>query len=76
MNLTLKKETVLPKTPDPITLIIPKTRYIGPKFRVKLSYPDTQNITIASADGFPPKLIIGKTAVPVAVSQKIQIAVL
>jgi hypothetical protein len=73
MNLTLKKEVIPPKTPTIISSIIPNTRYIGPKFRVRLSYPDAQNIVLATADWLSWKFFIWKKRFVMPVSQKIKI---
>lgn len=64
MNMTLqsiaKSTSIIPSTsaasigsnvPVISRMTIPLIRYIGPKFRVKLSYPDTTSAVLATADG-------------------------
>ena len=85
MNRTLKvpptnsviASSVLPMMKPPVLKVnIPKPiRYIGPKFRVKLSYPNTQNIVLATADGKIGKIMLDKKRIPMQVSQKISIEI-
>ena len=85
MNRTLKTgsinptvtNTVLPMMRPPVLKVnIPiPIRYIWPKFRVKLSYPDTENIILATADGKIGNMILDKKKIPMQVSQKISIGV-
>jgi hypothetical protein len=54
MNMELKQapiDTNIPDKPSSPILSIPVVRYIGPKFRVRLSYPDEKEVTLATADG-------------------------
>jgi hypothetical protein len=75
MNRTLRIDPVVtPVASLPIT--IPPVRYAGPKFRVKLSYPDSQNIVLATADGMPGKLFLDKKKIVMSASQKIEISIL
>lgn len=75
MNLTLKENVTLPiLSPPVITVDIPKVvKYVGKKFRVKLSYPDEKNIVLATADGKIGKIILDNKKIPMQVSQKIEI---
>ncbi len=75
MNRTLKVTQVIPpKVSLPIN--IKPVRYAGPKFRVKLSYPDPQNIILATADGMPGKLFLDNKKIVMSASQKIEVSVL
>lgn len=86
MNLTLRVDPI----PAPIVIAsslsamkppvlkvdIPKPiRYTGPKFRVKLSYPDSQSIILATADGKIGKIMLDKQKIPMQVSQKLSVSV-
>lgn len=75
MNLTLKEDVNLPTlSPPVITVDIPKVvKYVGKKFRVKLSYPDEKNIVLATADGKIGKIILDNKKIPMQISQKIEI---
>jgi len=75
MNFTLKEDVNLPTlSPPVITLDIPKVvKYVGKKFRVKLSYPDEKNIVLATADGKIGKIILDNKKIPMQISQKIEI---
>ena len=79
-DLVLNRElkTVVTEIPSTSPTIAPikSVRYIGQKFRVKLSYPDATNIVLATADGFAGKLFIDKKKTVLPVSQKIKISVL
>lgn len=85
MNRTLRVVPVSP-TSSSITLPMLKPpvlkvniqkpiRYTGPKFRVKLSYPSTEDIILATADGKIGKIMLDKKRIPMQVSQKISIGV-
>lgn len=75
MNRTLRVDpVVVPVSALPIT--IPAVRYAGPKFRVKLSYPDSKNIVLATADGMPGKLFLDKKKIVMSASQKVEINIL
>lgn len=84
MNLTLKPTPVSPVTavlplmkPPVLRVNIPKPiTYIGPKFRVKLSYPNPENIILATADGKIGKVILDKQKIPLQVSQKVSVSIL
>ena len=67
--------SALAPVPTPTSAVIPLVRYIWPKFRVRLSYPDTQNIILATADGKIGKLMLNKQNIPMRISQKIQIGI-
>lgn len=75
MNMTLKKEIILPTMSPPVLKVdIPKVvRYVGQKFRVKLSYPDEKNIVLATADGKIGKIMLDARKIPMQLSQKIEI---
>lgn len=75
MNFTLKEDVNLPTlSPPVITVDIPKVvKYVGKKFRVKLSYPDEKNIILATADGKIGKIILDNKKIPMQISQKIEI---
>ena len=75
MNLTLKEDVTLPVLSPPVIIVdIPKVvKYVGKKFRVKLSYPDEKNIVLATADGKIGKIILDNKKIPMQVSQKIEI---
>lgn len=76
MNMELKQVPIdiVPqeKSSSPV-LSLPMVRYIGPKFRVRLSYPDETEVTLATADGKSGRLTIDKRKIPMKVSQKIQV---
>lgn len=75
MNRTLRVTQVIPpKISLPVT--IKPVRYAGPKFRVKLSYPDSKNIVLATADGMPGKLFLDKKKIVMSASQKVEINIL
>ncbi len=83
MNRTLKASSissviasnVLPMMRPPVLKVdIPKPiRYIGQRFRVKLSYPDPENIMLATADGKIGNLLLDRRKIPMQVSQKVQV---
>lgn len=76
MNKSLKTTSViLPSMAPPILAITPLAvvRYIGPKFRVKLSYPDDKQIVLATADGKVGSIVLDKRRIPVQASQKVEI---
>lgn len=75
MNMTLKKEIILPAMSPPVLKVnIPKVvRYVGQKFRVRLSYPDEKNIILATADGKIGKIMLDNRKIPMQVSQKIEV---
>ena len=75
MNLTLKEDVTLPVLSPPVIIVdIPKVvKYVGKKFRVKLSYPDEKNIVLATADGKIGKIILDNKKIPMQVSQKIEV---
>ena len=83
MNRTLKVSSissaiasvVLPMMRPPVLKVdIPKPiRYIGQRFRVKLSYPDTQNIVLATADGRIGNLLLDKHKISMKKKIKIQV---
>ncbi len=77
MNMTLKVDpVVLPTlTPPLISVSLPVMRYIGPRFRVRLSYPDPKNIILATADGKIGKIMLDKQKIPMQVSQKLTISI-
>jgi hypothetical protein len=86
MNLTLRIDPIptpivpgptLPVMRPPILKVdIPKPiRYTGPKFRVKLSYPNSQSIVLATADGKIGKIMLDKKIIPIQVSQKLFISI-
>lgn len=58
-NISVKDRNHLASAQPNQGMIFPLTRYIWPKFRVKLSYPHPKNITISVARGAP-KLFIDK----------------
>ena len=55
------------------TTIIPAVRYIWPKFRVRLSYPDQANLTLSTADAKVGILILDKQKIPLKFSEKVQV---
>ncbi len=76
MNRTLKvttPTTALPMMKPPVLKVsIPKViKYIGQRFRVRLSYPDTQSIVLATADGKIGKITLDKKKIPMQTSQKL-----
>ena len=73
--MSLKKEIILPAMSPPVLKVnIPKAvRYVGQKFRVKLSYPDEKNIILATADGKIGKIMLDNRKIPMQVSQKIEV---
>ncbi|NRH20438.1 hypothetical protein HOO68_00120 [Candidatus Gracilibacteria bacterium] len=75
MNMSLKKEIILPAMSPPVLKVnIPKVvRYVGQKFRVRLSYPDEKNIILATADGKIGKIMLDNRKIPMQVSQKIEV---
>ena len=85
MNLSLKKiispqggifpaaNAVSAAVLSPRTTIVPAVRYIWPKFRVRLSYPDSTSLVLATADGKIGKLTLDQAKVPMQVSQKVQV---
>ncbi|MBC7503973.1 N-acetylmuramoyl-L-alanine amidase [Candidatus Gracilibacteria bacterium] len=81
MNTTLKNNTpriVLIPTASASTTIasnvnIAIVRYIGPKFRVRLSYPNIENITLSAADTGIGKLILDNKKIPLKSLEKIQV---
>ena len=73
-NTAIINTTTLNITNPPSPIIsIPTVRYIGPKFRIRLSYPDEKEVTLATADGKSGRLTIDKRKIPMKVSQKIQV---
>lgn len=58
---------------SPRTTIVPAVRYIWPKFRVRLSYPDQANLTLSTADAKVGILILDKQKIPLKFSEKVQV---
>ena len=83
MNIALKKETPTPRnilipTASATTIIasavnIATVRYIWPKFRVKLSYPNQENVTLSAADTKVGKLTLDNKKIPLKSSEKVQV---
>ncbi|MBC7498551.1 N-acetylmuramoyl-L-alanine amidase [Candidatus Gracilibacteria bacterium] len=76
MNMVLRVVTPIAIYPS---IVIPPSitavKYIGPKFRVKLSYPDPTSIVLATADGKTGKLSLDTQKIPMQVSQKVQVGI-
>ena len=55
------------------TVIIPAVRYIWPKFRVRLSYPNQSSVTLSTADTKIGKLTLDNQKLPLKFSEKVQV---
>ncbi len=76
MNLTLKVESSLPSSPLPSLtqqLTIPNTRYIWAKFRVKLSTPDVDTISLSTPDTKVPTIQLDRKKIFSKIWEKIQV---
>lgn len=73
MNMTLEQPVISPVKIPSVSISVPVVRYIGPKFRVKLSYPSEKEITLATADGKTGQLFVDKRKIVMKVSQKVQV---
>lgn len=72
-NLTLAKNSTPTVVVTASTSLLPKTRYIGQRFRVKLSYPDAINITFSTGDGGTGKLLIDGKSVAIGSKEKAKV---
>lgn len=71
MNVSLKPiQSVVSVASIPL---IKPIRYIWPKFRVKLSYPDDQSIMLSSQDGKNPVIKIDGKKIPQILNQKVTV---
>ncbi len=58
-----------------LPISIPTVRYIGPKFRVKLSYLDPQSAILSTVDGKIGKLTMDGKKILSSLSQKYEIGI-
>ena len=56
-------------------ILTPVVRYVWPKFRVRLSYPDATSVVLSTADGKIGKLTFDTQRIPMRVSQKVQVGI-
>ncbi len=78
MNTKLKgeKKSVLPEKYVQVIQTQKRVRYIWPKFRVKLSYPNDASIILSSQDGKNPVIKVDSKKIPQILNQKVNVWIL